>query len=313
MELYMDDRPQNQTFRTVSDGQGKKRSLPEPAEYPSLAMALTIATTDSGGGAGIQADLKTFAALGVFGLSCISAVSAQNSREVTALECLSPQTVTAQLEAIFSDMPPQAIKIGLIGNVENARAIKKFLAKEKKDLPVILDPVMVSQSGHIFLDQDSVEALKELFPLADLITPNIPETIHLTGLGELGFEKRFDRAAEILLTMGAQAVLIKGGHGTSQDITEHLYLPSGTIRHTAQRLDSPNTHGTGCSLSSAIAALMASGRSMEDAVWEAREYVRSGIAHGLRPGLGPGCLNHFHPFYRYKDPIAKHVPDKGKK
>ena len=263
-----------------------------------LKHAMTIATSDSGAGAGVQADLKTFAAHRVYGVSVFSAITAQNTREVTAMECLSPETVTAQLKAIYDDIPVEAIKIGLLGNAANTLAVTSFLAANYADVPIILDPVMVSTSGHTFLPAEAVEALKSLISLAVLVTPNIPEA---TALSKVPVKTPKDclKAARTILDLGARNVLIKGGHGSGLNADDLLMGEAGETWFHGSRVDTANTHGTGCTLSSAIAANLALGASLHDAVSQAKHYVTEGLRHSINLGQGPGPLNHFHSYYRY--------------
>jgi hydroxymethylpyrimidine/phosphomethylpyrimidine kinase len=272
--------------------------ITEITEFP-LKHALTIATTDSGGGAGIAADLKAFAALKVYGACVLSAVTAQNTTAVTGMECLSPALVTAQLQAIYDDFPVEAIKIGLIGNAENTRAVYEFLAANYGDVPIVLDPVMVSTSGHTFLPIDAVAALRDLVGLATVVTPNVPEAQVLSGLAITGPESAL-KAAEKILAAGAKNVLIKGGHGTGPAADDLLLNAYGSQWFRGPRINTANTHGTGCTLSSAIAAYLARSLSVAEAVREAKEYVRGGLQHSINLGHGPGPLNHFHPYYNFK-------------
>lgn len=269
--------------------------MSEP-EFAPLKKALTIATSDSGGGAGIQADLKTFAALGVFGLTCVSGVSAQNTVAVTGLELVSPGLVTAQLKAVFEDIGVDSIKIGLLGGPENTLAVVGYLEALKKRPPVILDPVMVSASGHAFLSPEAVEALKSLMPLATLATPNLPEAAALSGMDLSNPDnKRILAAAEKILALGPESVLIKGGHRPGPEALDMLLerdAPPTWI--PGKWIDTPNTHGTGCTLSSAIAAFMAKGMGLIDAVVEAKFFVRESLMDSINLGRGPGPLNHFH-------------------
>jgi hydroxymethylpyrimidine/phosphomethylpyrimidine kinase len=261
-----------------------------------LTKALTIATSDSGGGAGIQADLKTFAAFGVFGLSVLSAVSAQNTLAVTGLECLSPDLVTFQLKAIFDDMGANAIKIGLIGNADNARAIADFLATLNPRPPIILDPVMVSASGHVFLDKDAIAALRALYPMVSLLTPNVPEAEALTGLS-INSSDDFVKAGQALLESGLERVLIKGGHVGGEFSNDLLVGHDGPHWFNLKRVNTKNNHGTGCTLSSAIAACLARGEELINSVKLAKLYVAGAMENSINLGQGPGPLNHFYHFY----------------
>ena len=264
-----------------------------------LKCALTIATSDSGAGAGIQADLKTFAAHKVYGLSVISAVTAQNTRAVTAIECLSPELVTAQLAAIHDDFEVSAIKIGLLGDAANTFQVRDFLAEKYAETPVVVDPVMVSTSGHTFLPPEAVEALKSLMAGATLATPNLMEAEALSGLT---IRSRADRtaAARVILDGGAKNVLVKGGHGQEPEADDLLLGTAGEIWFPGPRVMTPNTHGTGCTLSSAICANLALGLELPEAVGRAKEYVTLGLRHSISPGLGPGPLNHFHSYYNFE-------------
>ena len=269
-----------------------------PPPVVPLKHALTIATSDSGAGAGIQADLKTFAAHQVYGLSVLSAVTAQNTTAVTALECLSPGVLTAQLRAIHDDIPVEGIKIGLLGNVENTEAVAEFLAAKFPGVPLVVDPVMVSTSGHTFLPPEAIEALKKLMALATVITPNLPEASTLWGRPITGPEERLT-AGRALLATGAKNVLIKGGHGRAPEADDLLVGEDGEIWFRGLRIDTPNTHGTGCTLSSAICANLASGLTLKESVGLAKEYVAEGLRRSINLGHGPGPLNHFHRYYHF--------------
>lgn len=256
---------------------------------------MTIAGSDSGGGAGIQADLKTFFSLGVYGTSVITAVTAQNTCGVTAISSVSGEVVGAQIEAVLSDIGADAIKIGMLHSLEAVRAV---IDKLDKYLPsiVILDPVMISTSGHRLLNEDAVSLIKnELFPRVTLITPNLYEAAMLSGIPNCEEKEAGDRAAEVLLKQGCRAVLIKGGHQEGNHLTDSLYLSDEhPIRYTESRIMTCNTHGTGCTLSAAIAALMARGRLLPQAVYEARQYLQEALIQGasVSIGQGHGPLNH---------------------
>ncbi|MDR1920930.1 MAG: bifunctional hydroxymethylpyrimidine kinase/phosphomethylpyrimidine kinase [Candidatus Adiutrix sp.] len=264
-----------------------------------LKHALTIAASDSGAGAGIQADLKTFAAHRVYGLCVMSAVTAQNTTAVTAMECLSPELVTAQLAAVFDDIPVEAVKIGLLGNAANARAVYDFLARIEAGPPVVLDPVMVSASGHAFLGLEATEALKALISLAALVTPNIPEAEALSGLTING-PRAMEEAAARLIELGPESVMIKGGHGSGESSDDLLFHKSGQSQWLrGPRLATKNNHGTGCTLSSAIAANLALGLDLTTAATLAKRYVTAAMENSLNLGHGPGPLNHFHEYYNF--------------
>jgi hydroxymethylpyrimidine/phosphomethylpyrimidine kinase len=260
-----------------------------------MKRILSIAGSDSSGGAGIQADLKAFAALGTYGMSAICAITAQNTTGVFASRMLDPEIVAAQIDAVFDDIRVDAVKIGMLGDAVIVRAVAQSLSKRR--LPIlVLDPVMVSKSGHRLLESDAAGALISLLlPLSSLITPNIPEAEALTGMSiaDLG---GMEEAAGRLRGLGASAVLVKGGH-LEKDATDILVDESGCQAFPGQRIDARHTHGTGCSLSAAIAALMARGLPLREAVERAKAYVAQGIRQGLGIGSGCGPIHHFHPFY----------------
>lgn len=261
----------------------------------TLYTALTIAGSDSSGGAGIQADLKTFAAWGVYGMSAITAVTAQNTCGVNAVETLTPSMVAAQIDAVFSDIPVGAVKIGMMANAEIVQAISERL-RHYQPTHIVLDPVMVSKSGSRLLDTAAVAAVKEqLFPLAEVITPNLPEAAALAGF-KINDEADMCRAAQTLHHSGARYVLVKGGHlpGAAVDI---LYDGRTCRRFSAARLDMVHTHGTGCTYSSAIAAGLSRGLAVVEAVAQAKDYVTAAIAHGFKLGQGIGPTHHFYALY----------------
>ncbi len=263
----------------------RKKTSPYP-------IALTIAGSDSCGGAGIQADLKTFFAMDVYGASVITAITAQNTLGVQSVYPLPDNVMTAQLQAVLSDISFHAIKIGMLANRDSILAVAAALRGFSTPLPpVILDPVLVSSSGKLLLDVDArVTLVEELFPLAALITPNLPEAALLLGISEVTDAE--DAARELLKT-GPVAVLIKGGHSDKDLITDTLVKSSGAVyRYTHGRMDCPDTHGTGCTLSAAIAAKVARKYSMETAVEESIEWLLEAIGAGWSPGHGPGPVNH---------------------
>ncbi len=253
--------------------------------------ALTIAGSDSGGGAGIQADLKTFAAHGVFGTCAITAVTAQNTVGVTMIEALSPAMVTAQIDAVASDMPPRATKIGMLANAAIVECVADAIRRHR--LPnVVLDTVMVAKSQARLLDDDAIAAMvSQLLPLAIVATPNVPEAEALTGL-RISRVLDLHRAAARLVELGAQAVLVKGGHldGPAIDV---LFSGGKTLELSSKRIDSRHTHGTGCTFSAAIAARLAIGDDLEQAARAAKEYVTRAIAQAPGLGKGHGPLQHF--------------------
>ncbi len=250
-----------------------------------MRTALTIAGSDSGGGAGIQADLKTFEAHDIFGTAAITAVTAQNTRGVVAVETLSPSIVVAQIEAVLSDLGADAIKIGMLATAAIASAVADTLGRLATGVPIVLDTVMVAKGGARLLDDDAVAVLRDrLFGLATVITPNIPEAEVLLGR-RIDSVRALRDAAVALVDLGARAAIVKGGHlaGPPVDV---LYDGVGLTELTAVRLDTPHTHGTGCTLSSAIAARLARGDDLVTAARGAKAYVTEAMR--LAPGLGSG-------------------------
>jgi hydroxymethylpyrimidine/phosphomethylpyrimidine kinase len=265
----------------------------------TMPVALTIAGSDSSGGAGIQADLKTFAALGVYGASVITALTAQNTTGVSGIHPVPPAFVTAQIDAVFSDLTVAAVKIGMAAQLASIDAIAAGLTRWSPR-HVVLDPVMVATSGDRLLAPDAVEALRtKLVPRALLITPNLPEAAALLDEPVAQSEAEIARQGQLLLAMGCRAVLIKGGHGQGSESVDYLIDPAGTIALSAPRLATKNTHGTGCSLSSAIAAGLAKGEDLATAVRHAKAWISAAIAAADRLGVGRGHgpIHHFHGFY----------------
>jgi hydroxymethylpyrimidine/phosphomethylpyrimidine kinase len=261
-------------------------------KYPSV---LTIAGSDSGGGAGIQADLKTFAALGCFGTSAITAVTVQNTLGVTGIHSIPPPIVAAQIRAVMDDIQPSAIKIGMVHSAELAGTIAAVI-RDYPDVPVILDPVMVATSGDKLIENETVETLqKELFPLSVLVTPNLDETRILVNRAVTNLDEMKSAATEIL-RYGCFAVLVKGGHLSGQDLY-NFYLDKNSISevYASEAINTNNTHGTGCSLSSAIAAYLALGLSLQNAIAKACQYIHHAIEAGqdVITGKGNGPINHF--------------------
>jgi len=259
------------------------------------SIALTIAGSDSGGGAGIQADLKTFSALGVYGASVITAVTAQNTRAVTAVEAVSPALIRAQIEAVFADLPPQAVKTGMLGDSQTICTVADSLAAVA--LPyLVIDPVMVAKSGDKLLADAAIATLRErLIPLATLITPNLPEAGELLGRS-VTTRDDMPQAAADLLVLGCHAVLLKGGHLAGDASDDLLLTTGGATWLSAARHPGKNTHGTGCTLSAAITAGLARGLALVDAVHAAKDYIGAAIAAAdrLHVGSGHGPLHHFH-------------------
>lgn len=264
----------------------------------SIPIALTIAGSDSGGGAGIQADLKTFSALGVYGASVITALTAQNTKGVTGIHDVPADFITAQMDAVFSDLDVQAVKIGMVARREAIDAIVAGLDRWSPK-HVVFDPVMVATSGDRLLSSDAVDALRsKLFPRAHLITPNLPEAAALLNESVASSEQDIEQQGRRLLAFGCPAVLIKGGHGQGPESTDYLIDANTVIRLAAPRILTSNTHGTGCSLSSAVAAGLAKGFGLERAVRDAKAYISAAIAAAdrLNVGHGHGPIHHFHAF-----------------
>jgi hydroxymethylpyrimidine/phosphomethylpyrimidine kinase len=262
-------------------------------------IALTIAGSDSSGGAGIQADLKTFAALGVYGASVITALTAQNTAGVSASHQVPAGFVTAQIDSVFSDLRVDAVKIGMVAQAATIEAIVAGLARWSPK-HVVLDPVMVATSGDRLLPEEAVAALRtKLIPRASLITPNLPEAAALLDQPVAESEAEIESQGKRLLEMRCSAVLIKGGHGKGAQSIDYLITASGMVALAAPRIATKNTHGTGCSLSSAIAAGLAKGEEMEVALRNAKAWVSAAIvaADRLGVGQGHGPIHHFHRFY----------------
>lgn len=269
-------------------------------------IAVTIAGSDSGGGAGIQADLKTFAALGVYGTSVLAALTAQNTKGVTAIHDVPFEFVTAQIDAVFSDFDVAAVKIGMLSREVAIRTVAGALRRHKAR-NIVLDPVMVATSGDRLLTEDAVTALRnELIPMALVVTPNLHEAAALTGAAIARNEREMEIQAREILQLGARNVLIKGGHGDSAESVDLLIGEGEVVRLSAQRIATRNTHGTGCTLSSAIAARLATGLDLIAAAYDAKNYVTNAIAAAdqLKVGHGHGPLHHFY--------AQAHDPEKWK-
>jgi len=261
-----------------------------------MRTALTIAGSDSGGGAGIQADLKTFAACGVYGTSAITAVTAQNTLGVTAWEPVSTELVIAQIEAVAGDIPPAAVKTGMLATAAIVEAVSAAI--EGLDLPnLVVDPVMVAKGGDRLLRDDAVAAMKtHLFRLAEVLTPNIPEAEALTGTRITSVDNML-AAARRIREMGPRVVIVKGGHAASHESVDVVCLPHAEFELRGPRIATVHTHGTGCTFASAIAAYLALGRPLEEAIREARTYLEGAIRHAPGLGAGQGPLNHFWRLY----------------
>ena len=260
-------------------------------EYPRV---LSIAGSDSGGGAGIQADLKTFSALGCYGMTAITALTAQNTCGVRAIHAVPPQMLRDQIDAVMEDIGADAVKIGMLHSPEIVQTVAQAIDRHAMQ-HVVFDPVMVATSGAVLIDDAAIEVLvRELFGRAAVITPNLDEAALLVGY-PLGSKQDMERAAFDLLAKGARAVLLKGGHLPGHNVMDLLLSAGGEkLWMEAPRIDSPNTHGTGCTLSSAIAAHLALGASLPDAVQQARNFVREALQAGAQvsTGKGSGPLNH---------------------
>ncbi|MDY6065453.1 MAG: bifunctional hydroxymethylpyrimidine kinase/phosphomethylpyrimidine kinase [Finegoldia sp.] len=255
-----------------------------------MKTALTIAGSDCSGGAGIQADLKTMTLNGVYAMSVITSLTAQNTTGVDMIMDVSPDFLKAQMDAVFTDIRPDAVKIGMVSSSELISAIAEKL-KEYKATKVVLDPVMVATSGAVLIDNEAILNLKEeLFPLADLLTPNIKEAELLTG-EVIDSAEKMEAAAKKIADKYSTQVLLKGGHRVN-DANDYLYGENLSRWFYGERIDNPNTHGTGCTLSSAIAANLAKGHDMQEAVDLAKKYLSKALADMLDLGKGSGPLNH---------------------
>jgi hydroxymethylpyrimidine/phosphomethylpyrimidine kinase len=254
-------------------------------------LAMTVAGSDSGGGAGIQADLKTFAALRVFGTSALTAVTAQNSLGVQAIHDIPPEIIYEQMKSVLSDFSVGAVKTGMLGKTDAigavCRAVRDFSVHK-----LVVDPVMIAQSGDSLIQDDAVSAIKEeLLPLATLVTPNVPEAERLSGL-EVPDVEGMIAAASAIAGMGPQAVLVKGGHLEGEKVVDVLWTSGKPIKFESPRIDTENNHGTGCTLSAAIAAELAAGCELDLAVERGRAYLMMALERGFKPGKGYGPTGH---------------------
>lgn len=258
--------------------------------YPRV---LTVAGSDSGGGAGIQADLKTFSALGVFGMSAITAITAQNTYEVRDIVKIPPESVRAQIRAVVEDIGVDAVKTGMLFSTDIIEVVAEELSK--LEVPIVVDPVMVAKSGARLLKEDAIEVMKgKMFPLAHVITPNLPEAEVLSGM-KIKDESGMRKAAEIISELGAKAVLVKGGHLRAVDV---LYHEGEFYKFEADKVETKNTHGTGCSFASAIAAYLAKGYGLIESVDRAKKFITLAVKFGLGLGRGSGPVNHMAQLYR---------------
>jgi hydroxymethylpyrimidine/phosphomethylpyrimidine kinase len=256
---------------------------------------LVIAGSDSSGGAGIQADIKTATAFGVYAMTAITAVTVQDTTTVRAIHPIPAVIVRDQIACCLSDIGTDAIKIGMLGSADVAATVAEMLERNARDIPIILDPVIAATSGTVFLDEDSLEIVKSrLLPLVTLLTPNIPEAQILSGASEGDGCRRIEDMAQSLVALGAKAVLVKGGHGTRPIVEDTLVWNGGIETYSFARIKTKHTHGTGCTLSTAIACGLARGLSLPLAVGRAREYLQYAIETGPGIGVGNGPLNHMH-------------------
>ncbi|MCD7035052.1 bifunctional hydroxymethylpyrimidine kinase/phosphomethylpyrimidine kinase [Metabacillus sp. GX 13764] len=257
-----------------------------------IAKALTIAGSDSGGGAGIQADLKTFQELKVYGMSAVTAVTAQNTTGVQGVYPMAGEAVSQQLQSIEEDLPPDAVKTGMLFNTEIISAAA-FLIKEYKWDNLVIDPVMIAKGGSPLLQKEAMDVLKkELLPLAKVITPNIPEAEEMIG-GKISSSKDKEAACRLLHEMGPHYVIIKGGHDDHEESCDLLYDGMDFAYFSEKRIPTKHTHGTGCTFSAAITAELAKGINIREAVRTAKQYIQAAILHTLKIGSGHGPTNHW--------------------
>ncbi|UXY14942.1 bifunctional hydroxymethylpyrimidine kinase/phosphomethylpyrimidine kinase [Chitiniphilus purpureus] len=258
--------------------------------------ALTIAGSDSGGGAGIQADLKTFSALGAYGMTVLTALTAQNTRGVNAVHAVPPAFVLQQLDAVFDDIRVDAVKLGMLANAAIVHAVAEGLARHRPRW-VVLDTVMIAKGGHPLLAPEAIAAIRDtLLPLAGLVTPNLPEAAALLGCAPAQTESQMREQGEALLQAGAQAVLMKGGHLGGAESPDWLIIPTGAVRFAHPRIPTRHTHGTGCTLSAALTALRPHHPDWAATVLAARTYLQDALhaADRLQVGQGVGPVHHFH-------------------
>ena len=261
-----------------------------------MKNVLSIAGSDSSGGAGVQADLKTMCALGVYGMTVITAITAQNTQGVYGVQEIEPPMVEAQIDAVFKDIRVDAVKIGMVSSADIIHIIRKSLLNLKAK-NIVLDPVMVSKSGYELLRPEAIDAVRELAGIADVITPNIPEAQLLSGLS-IKTEDDMQEVARKIAALGAKNVLVKGGHRLGSDAVDLLFAGGNFVRLQTRRIDTKHTHGTGCTLSSAIACRLALGDSVEDAARAAKDYITEAIANAYAVGGGNGPVGHLAALYR---------------
>jgi hydroxymethylpyrimidine/phosphomethylpyrimidine kinase len=268
-----------------------------------MKKVLSIAGSDCSGGAGIQADLKTMSAHGVFAMTAITSVVAENTFRVIEYQDVRPDMIAKQIDAVFEDIPPDAVKVGMLSSVETMHVVARKL-REWQPRNVVIDPVMYAKNGCALMDPASIDTLiAEVVPLADMITPNIPEAERMAGIS-IATQADMREAARIIHAMGCQSVLVKGGHAVG-DATDVLYDGVNFYAFTAARIHTKNTHGTGCTYSSAIASNLALGLALAAAVERAKHYVTMAIEHALELGQGNGPTHHFYDLYQHGlEPVA---------
>jgi hydroxymethylpyrimidine/phosphomethylpyrimidine kinase len=278
---------------------GKLMSSANLSSNVHTPIALTIAGSDSGGGAGIQADIKTFSALGVFGASVISSLTAQNTLGVQGVFPIPPEFVQQQIHSVLSDLPVCAVKTGMLATADIIEAVAESL-RTYPQIPFVLDPVMVATSGDRLLAEDAIQTLiEQLIPLASIVTPNLHEAAVLLNEPVANNLDEMQLQGNKIIALGARAVLMKGGHINTDHATDILVTPEGVSTFSSARLQTKNTHGTGCTLASAIAAGLAKGLSLQDAVSQAKDYLHNALVHSekLHIGQGSGPVHHFYSFY----------------
>lgn len=262
-----------------------------------MKKVLSIAGSDCSGGAGIQADLKTFSAHGVFGMTAIASIVAENTFRVIEFQDVRPDMIEKQIDAVFEDIQPNAVKVGMLSCREGMLAVAGKI-REWKAQNVVIDPVMYAKNGCALMEPDAISALiAEIVPLADVLTPNIPEAEEIAQI-KITSQAGMEQAARLIYGMGCRAVLVKGGHGDG-DAIDILFDGEQFSYFTAQRIDTKNTHGTGCTYSSAIASNLALGYPVQEAIGRAKEYITTAITHALEFGKGNGPTHHFYDLYKY--------------
>jgi hydroxymethylpyrimidine/phosphomethylpyrimidine kinase len=283
-------------FRRFAESAGRFFCALNKTTEVFMKNVLSIAGSDPTGGAGFQADLKTMCALGVYGMTVITAVIAQNTQGVYSVQEIEPPMVQAQIDAVFKDIRVDAVKVGMVSRTDIIHTIRTNLL-DLKAKNVVVDPVMVSKSGHSLLRPEALDAVRELAGIADVLTPNIPEAELLCGFS-IETENDMQEAARKIAGLGAKNVLVKGGHRLGNDAVDLLFSGGKFVRLQTRRIDTRHTHGTGCTLSSAIACRLALGDSVEDAVRAAKDYITEAIANAYAVGGGNGPVGHLTALYR---------------